>query len=106
MFPLPMFDATALGLLALAGTVWIVLRFRADNPDLSSTDLAAQLTARSGKGTTAEAVRQTIHRARKQFAVFLAEEVGQSLAHPTPDAVAQELAELGLLEYCRPALEG
>ena len=29
-FPLPMFEATALGGLSLAGTVWIVLRFRSD----------------------------------------------------------------------------
>lgn len=29
-YPLPMFDATPLGALALAGTVWIVLRFRTD----------------------------------------------------------------------------
>ncbi|MDQ4118219.1 MAG: arabinofuranosyltransferase, partial [Actinomycetota bacterium] len=29
-YPLPMFDATPLGALALAGTVWIVLRWRAD----------------------------------------------------------------------------
>jgi RNA polymerase sigma-70 factor (ECF subfamily) len=83
-----------------------VLRFRADHPDLSSQELAEQLSARTGKAQTAEAVRQTIHRARKQFGLLLVDEVGQSLSNPTADAVAEELGELKLLEYCRGVLEG
>ena len=63
------------------------------------------MTARSGRSLTAEGVRQTIRRARERFALFLVKEVEKSLADPSADAVAQELAELGLLEYCRPALE-
>jgi len=82
-----------------------VLKFRAEHPELPSQDLAAQLTAKLGKVLTPEGVRQTIHRARKQFALLLTEEIGQSLTAPTADTVAAELAELGLLEYCRPALE-
>jgi hypothetical protein len=31
--------------------------------------------------------------------------VAHSLENPTADKLAEELAELGLLEYCRPALE-
>lgn len=83
-----------------------VLRFRANNPDLSAQELAERLTAQLGRALTAEAVRQTIHRARKQFALLLVGEVGQSLTEPTVEAVSDELSELGLLEYCRPALEG
>lgn len=83
-----------------------VLRYRAENPALSSTDLATRLTAKLGRALSPEAVRQTIHRARKQFAMLLIDEVSHSLTSPTTDAVGEELAELGLLEYCRPALEG
>jgi DNA-directed RNA polymerase specialized sigma24 family protein len=82
-----------------------VLRFRAENPDLQSPDLVTPLAAKLGKPLTAEAVRQMIHRARKQFGQLLVDEVRQSLTDPTTEAVATELAELGLLEYCRPALE-
>jgi RNA polymerase sigma factor (sigma-70 family) len=87
-------------------TAYDVLKFRADNPGASSQEMADRLSAGLGRPLTAEAVRQTIHRARKQFALLLVAEAGQSLANPTADAVAEELAELGLLEYCRPALEG
>lgn len=87
-------------------TGYAVLRFRADHPELSSPDLAAGLSAQLGKPLTAEGVHQTLRRARKQFALLPAEEVGRSLDRPTPDAVREELAELGLPEYCRPALGG
>lgn len=82
-----------------------VFRFKAEHPDLSSQELAAELTEHLGRAFNATGVRQTIHRARKQFARFLVEEVGHSLVTPTADAVARELAELGLLEYCRPMLK-
>src|SRR5262245_20238077 len=55
---------------AASKTGYAVLRFRADHQDLSSQDLASQLTKRLGKQLTAEAVRQTLHRARKQFALL------------------------------------
>jgi hypothetical protein len=82
-----------------------ILRFRAEHPELSSDVMAEQLTARLGRTLTPAAVRQIVHRARKQFALLLIDEVGHSLASPTPESVSQELAELGLLEYCRPALD-
>jgi RNA polymerase sigma factor (sigma-70 family) len=82
------------------------LRFRVEHPDLTSEEMAGQLSARLGRALSPEGVRQTIRRARKQFAMLLIDEVGHSLAAPTPETVSEELAELGLLEYCRPALEG
>jgi RNA polymerase sigma-70 factor (ECF subfamily) len=80
------------------------LKCRAEHPELSSRDLAGRLAARLGRPLTAEGVRQSIHRAREQFARLLAVEVGRTLADPSADAVDRELAELGLLEYCRPGL--
>lgn len=81
-----------------------VLWFRAHHAHLRSPELAAQLTARLGKAITAEGVRQTLRRARRQFCRLLVEEVKDSLATPTREEAEAELAELGLLEECRDAL--
>jgi RNA polymerase sigma-70 factor (ECF subfamily) len=82
-----------------------VLRFRADHPELRSPQLAEQLTTQLGRPMTAVGVRQTLHRAREKFADLLLGEVSDSLANPETDSLVQELIELGLLDYCHPALE-
>jgi RNA polymerase sigma-70 factor (ECF subfamily) len=51
------------------------------------------------------AVRQALHRARDRFADLLLEEIRHSLTEPTPDRLEEELLDLGLLDYCRPALD-
>jgi RNA polymerase sigma-70 factor (ECF subfamily) len=84
---------------------YAVLRFRAEHPDLSSSEMAEQLSKQLGKGLTPAGVRQTLHRAREKFAELVLNEVLQSLDKPTPEQVHDELSELGLLDYCRPALE-
>jgi RNA polymerase sigma-70 factor (ECF subfamily) len=83
-----------------------VLRLRVDQPAYSSDQLATHLSAQWGRPLTAAGVRQMLHRARATFAEVLLDLVVQTLADPTEDEVAEELAELGLLEYCRPALAG
>lgn len=82
-----------------------VLRLRAQHPQLRSEEMARQLSARLGKEVNAGWVRQNLHRARDQFARYLLDAVRSSLKHPSRDELIEELAELGLLEYCRPALE-
>lgn len=82
-----------------------VLRYRAEHPDLSSTALAEQLSGSLGRPLTAPGVRQILHRARDRFADLLLERVEQSLKVPSPGVLEQELADLGLLGYCRPALD-
>lgn len=84
---------------------YAVLRFRAEHPKLSSQEMAEGLSRELGKPLTAAGVRQTLHRARDKFADLVLDEVLQSLDKPTPEQVQDELAELGLLDYCRPALE-
>jgi RNA polymerase sigma-70 factor (ECF subfamily) len=84
---------------------YTVLRFRADHAEIRSPQMAEQLTAQLGKPCTAVGIRQTLHRAREKFADFLLDEITRSLENPTSEHLEQELAELGLLEYCRPALE-
>jgi RNA polymerase sigma-70 factor (ECF subfamily) len=82
-----------------------VLRFRADHPELRSPQLAEKLAAQLGRPFTAASFRQVLHRAREKFADHLLDGVTHSLEYPGPDQLLEELGELGLLEYCRPALE-
>ena len=47
-----------------------------------------------------------VHRSREEFAQILLREVADTLDDPTRAGIEEELIELGLLEYCRPVLEG
>jgi len=92
--------------LAEAEPTWFrVLRFRADHPEARSPEMARELSRQLDKPVTADWVRQTLHRAREQFADLLLDEVARSLETPTPEQVEEELAELNLLTYCQPALD-
>jgi RNA polymerase sigma factor (sigma-70 family) len=82
-----------------------ILRFRAEHDDLSSVEMAERLTRELGKPLTAAGVRQTLHRARDKCADLLLDEVAQSLDSPTAEKIEQELIDLELLEYCKPALK-
>jgi RNA polymerase sigma-70 factor (ECF subfamily) len=84
--------------------LYVVLRFRADNADLRSPEMARRLAAQLGRPLTPAGVRQILHRARRRFAEALLDEVAHSLDGPTEERLEQELTELGLLDYCRPAL--
>jgi hypothetical protein len=54
---------------------------------------------------TPAGLRQLLHRAREKFADLLFDEVVQALEAPTPEQIEEELLDLGLLYYCRPALD-
>jgi RNA polymerase sigma-70 factor (ECF subfamily) len=85
-------------------TYHAVLRFRAEHPKMGSEEMAERLSERLDRPLTPDGVRQTLHRARERFADLLLDEVARSLREPTRQRVEEELAELRLLEYCRPAL--
>ncbi len=80
-----------------------VLRYRVDHPDLHSPELAAGFSEKLGKPINAGAARVLLHRARDGFAELLLDEVMQSLTEDSLDEAEEELIELDLLEYCRPA---
>lgn len=82
-----------------------LLRFRADHPEIRAPHVAEQLALQLGRPFTAAGIRQILHRAREKFADFLLDEVTHALENPTLDELVQELADLGLLDYCRPILE-
>lgn len=82
-----------------------ILRCRADQPLLASAELAEQLGAKLGKSFTVDGVRKALQRAREKFADQLLEEVARSLEDPSAEELEQELIDLGLLSYCRAALD-
>ena len=84
---------------------YTVLRFHSDNPHLGATEAVTRLGELLGKPLTLESVRQARHRARERFGRLLLEEVERSLPAPTLDELEQELIDLGMLEYCKKALE-
>ena len=84
---------------------YTVLHFRAAHPDMPSAEMAGKLSEQMGKVMTAESVRQTLSRARERFADLLLDEGARSVEPLTPERVEDELLELGLMEYCRPAWE-
>jgi RNA polymerase sigma-70 factor (ECF subfamily) len=84
---------------------YTVLRFRAENPDVRSSEMAKRLQGRLNKPLTDVGVRQTLHRAREKFADLLLEEVARSLETRVVDRLEQELIDLDLLSYCRTALD-
>jgi RNA polymerase sigma-70 factor (ECF subfamily) len=79
-----------------------ILRLRVDQPELNSTECSQQLSRTLGRPLTAGAFRQALQRARRQYAAHLIAEVEASLHDPTPEAVEEELADLELLDYCKP----
>jgi RNA polymerase sigma-70 factor (ECF subfamily) len=82
-----------------------VLMYRVQHPELRSPDLAAGLSEKLGKPINAGAVRVLLHRARDTFAEMLLDEIMQSLPNESLEGAEDELIELDLLEYCRPALD-
>jgi RNA polymerase sigma-70 factor (ECF subfamily) len=81
------------------------LRLRDERPELRPEALAAELGRRLGCTISAAEARQLVHKARERFAEFLVAEVAHSLGSSDPGRLVQELIDLGLSDYCRPALE-
>jgi RNA polymerase sigma-70 factor (ECF subfamily) len=81
------------------------LRLRVEHPEMHSAELAALLSKDLGRQISPGGLRMALQRSRDRFVEFLLEEVAGSLKAPTPDLLEQELIDLRLLEYCRPALK-
>jgi RNA polymerase sigma factor (sigma-70 family) len=82
-----------------------VLRMRVDQPDLASAQIAEQLSGPLGRTISAAGVRQLLHRARERFAELLLDDVRESLPGASMEQIAEELAELNLLKYCKDILD-
>ena len=82
-----------------------VLRIRADNPQMRSPELAAELTKKLEREIKTGNARVLVHRAREMFAQHLLDLVAESLTERSDEDLENELITLDLLSYCRPALE-
>ena len=85
--------------------LFTVMRVRVEHPQASSSELAERLSEQTSKQISSANVRVILHRARDEFARLLFQEVADTMENPTRERVEEELIELGLLEYCRPALQ-
>jgi RNA polymerase sigma factor (sigma-70 family) len=86
---------------------YTALRRRAEKPELSSGELAEQLTTelRPDQPFTDSGIRKVIQRARELFTDLLVAEVARSLGEPSLCELEEEIIDLGLQAYCRQALE-
>lgn len=82
-----------------------VLLLRIEQPDLSSAQMAEQLTIQLAKPVSADWVRKNLQRGHEKFAELLIEEVARSLEGATTEQLERELRDIDLLKYCRSALE-
>ncbi len=82
-----------------------VLRLRTDQPELSSLEVAEQLSQQLGRTISSGNLRVMLHRARDRFGDLLLSEVAETLESVDREAIEQELIDLQLLEYCRSALD-
>ncbi len=75
-----------------------------EQPQASLAELAELVSRPSGKAMSIDAVRQLLPRARQRFARLLANEGAATLQPSDGHQLADELSQLGLLDYCRSAL--
>jgi RNA polymerase sigma-70 factor (ECF subfamily) len=81
-----------------------VLALRTEHLGDTDDALAVRLAERLGRPVEPGTFRRWLHLARRQFTDALVAEVAWTLADPSPEALADELQILGLLDRCRPAL--
>lgn len=80
---------------------YTVLRARSESPQLNSRELCETLSDMIAPAILNEPwLRQTLTRGRQQFANLLRREVAKTLRDDRPELVDEELAALGLLQYC------
>lgn len=82
-----------------------VLLVRVEHPEVRSPELAELVGKLLDKPMKAGAVRVLLHRAREKFGELLLDEVENSLTSASDELVEQELIDLDLWQYCKPALD-
>jgi RNA polymerase sigma-70 factor (ECF subfamily) len=91
---------------ASSGQPWhAVLRLRVERPEATSAELAEALSQRHGRAISDANLRKLLQRAREAFCDRLVAEVSGYVDVPERDAVEVELVDLGLHEWCKPALD-
>ena len=81
-----------------------VLELRLHHPDVRTRELTRLYAEETKHEIGVSAMRKLLHEARKIFADSLLRIVEETLDHPGLHEVEEELIELGLLSYCKEAL--
>ena len=84
---------------------YIALKYRVEHPAENYEQLGVALSELCGRDIKAGNARVMIHRARSRFAKIMIEQVGDSLDNGALPSIEEELAELGLLHYCREVID-
>ena len=84
---------------------YTTLHLRVSHPELNGDEFAAKLSEELGREVKPATARVQLHRAREKFATLLIDDVANSLENNSRETVEQELIDLGLIEYCRPAFD-
>jgi hypothetical protein len=79
----------------------VALAIAREQPELDSTERAKLAADRLGRPITAAAYRQMLQRGRTLLKEQILLEVSKTLREPTPEAIDEELADLGLLSLVR-----
>jgi RNA polymerase sigma factor (sigma-70 family) len=86
--------------------LFTVLKVKMDHPDLHAPQIAERLSAQLARPLSAVWVRQRLFQARRRLCELLRQEVRFDLQAPSDEQVDEEMADLGLLQYCRPTPSG
>ena len=81
-----------------------ILRYRVEHPAENYEQLSQAFSEICGREIKAGNARIQIHRARLRFAALMIQQVSDSLPDADSNSVEAELADLGLLHYCREVL--
>jgi RNA polymerase sigma-70 factor (ECF subfamily) len=85
--------------------LFTIMRTKVENPDWRSQQLAETVSFQLGRDISTANARVMLHRARERFGDLLLDEVADSVDSSDIERLEEELIVLGLIEYCRPALE-
>lgn len=88
------------------GVLYFVMKLKMDCPKLRSRELAERASAQLDRQVNDAWVRKRLVEARRRMCELLRREVSRELLHPTDEEIDAELADLGLLKYCRGDREG
>jgi RNA polymerase sigma-70 factor (ECF subfamily) len=84
---------------------YTLLRLKADNPALRSSQIAEHMSKKLRRPITETAVRKTLQRSRERFGELLLDEVARSIGSTQREDIEAELGELDLLTYCQSAVD-
>ncbi len=84
---------------------YTTLHLRVSHPELNGNEFANKLSEELGREIKPATARVQLHRAREKFATLMIDDVANSLENISRESIEEELIDLGLIEYCRPAFE-